>query len=644
MAFPTSDRKSAPVPSTVDELGASYGTMMRAVSADDDLKRRTMQRALASRSAAWPSSEKRARLPIALGLVACLALIAGAGSLVALNASSADDQPLSFVLTAYGDDARNAIANGTRGLVVLDSATKGLDHGGTDAQRHAIQGLFTGCEFHVEGEGIARIQAHVDRGEIYQVETVAYTLSGEPELASAIAGWKPELRTYDELTAKYDLVESVAYDKTVEDANEGRIKGDPNTALKTNLYQRLGETVDFDAASAESAPRIDGTPLPLTERTFGLWTNLPFKADTYEEALERGEDLAALPDRNREAALETLDGTVLTVTVTFDDGSLATQTIELRTADFKGKVIARVNGSPVVETTSEMLDSNAGKLSRPATTSVVGDEVSVRTLCGSILRETDEPFAFGAATRTDLDEPRTPVELIYEDPDANGPETPRQQEAASLRDAPWSSLAHEDLLEDAASYRTTVFHTDNNATSDSGLVTIESAEMVASLPTEITSITDLFAYYANGGTYDPSLDRIVNERQGWTIAADGTLTPGYSYVIVTETLRNDGFHPAEVPLCTGMFYAVEEDPENPDALRMKMLSSEETPLWRSGHDGPGWDAHFLFQELQPGETCTVELLYVLPDDDLHDPRLGYRYHDPERAPRERVLHLGALLS
>ncbi len=632
-----------PSPAAVEALAARYGEKMRAIQATDELRERVLQRARAQSAPANAAHEGRLRRPLRFAIAACLTMLAGIGALAALSSAPSDAQPLSFVVRAYGSDEKAVIPKGAQGLVVLDSATKVPSYRAVDEESHATYGLYTGCEFHVEGDDIARVQAHLDRGEIYQVETVSYTPASDPDLAKALASWKPGLRFYDDLTAKYDLVEDVMYDKTLGEANEGRIKGDPDTLVKQNLYQRLGPTIDFDAESAEERPRADGSPLPLTERTFGLWTNLPFDVLSHEEVLAQGGDAATLDERNREAALETLDGARLTVTVTFTDGSLATQTIDLHTADFKANVIARVNGAAVVEATSTMLEGTAKELPRADGNSKVGDEASVRTIYGLIVEETAEPFAFGDATRSDLDGPRTPVELIYENAEDSSSEAHERADEQRLQNAPWSPLAREDLLQGSASYRATTRHTDNNATSEYGRVTIEGAQVLSALPEEIASLSDMFAYYANGGTYDTTLDHITDERAGYTIANDGTLTPGFSYVLLTQTLENTGFHPAEISLCSGMFHAVEEDPADPTMLRTKMLDTTETPLWRSSHDGPGWDAHFMFQVLPPGEKQTIQLLYVLPDAVLQDDRLGYHYHDPELAPRDRVLHLGALL-
>ena len=61
-------------------------------------------------------------------------------------------------------------------------------------------------------------------------------------------------------------------------------------------------------------------------KSFGLWTN-----EDYGDAVETAEDPLAATD----AVFDTFEGQTITVTAYFEDGSCATQTIELHTADFK---------------------------------------------------------------------------------------------------------------------------------------------------------------------------------------------------------------------------------------------------------------------------------------------------------------------
>ena len=140
----------------------------------------------------------------------------------------------------------------------------------------------------------------MSRGELYRVTSKVWSRESDPEFVKEVSSWKPYKIGQGELLGKYDYVAGVLYYGTIEpgDENVGKDRNDPSRTGKSNLYQRLGSTVDTSAMDAPEAS--------ASEYRFGLWTNEPF--DAVEN--DRGE-LDGLASMN--AALDTLDGAQLTI-------------------------------------------------------------------------------------------------------------------------------------------------------------------------------------------------------------------------------------------------------------------------------------------------------------------------------------------
>ena len=572
--------------------------------------------------AAQPHARAKRTRTKALAFAACLAVLAAVVGVSLmwprnpLMGTVTDN--FAFQVKAYGavDDA--LLPSGSNGVVYFNCETETqrlLPLDPDDPDRYANEGFYTGCVFNVKGEGIVRVQANVSKGELYRVTSKAYSRLDDPVLAAEANSWKPTKIGQGELLGKYDYVAGVLfYGGIYEDGeNVGKDRNDPSHTAKVNLYQRLGATVDTDA--------MDDPEENTEDYAFGLWTNEPFDATFPDPAFDYDYD----PDANINAALDTLDGTQLTVTVTFDDGTCATQVIDLHAADFKANVITvAANGmNTVLELVPEIMESPAQTDSEKAA-AIERGIASIHTLYGLVSEQNDDPFPCGEATWPYLTVPLTEPLVIPPAPE------PTDEERAAASSLPPGPTFDADDLGDWG----TVFE-------DTGHTTVfEKIERLDALPDGL-GLTDLVPFYQAGGDVDPTIDH-VDAGHGdytYTIAADGSLSPGFSYVQVTKTITNTKDEENDVFVVEGSFIKLEQDG---DAYRSTSVSEGEA-VWRSGHDGPGWDSHIWFQLMAPGETRQFTILYILPDDVLANPNLAFCYHGQADMPDSKALRVGPLL-
>ena len=221
-----------------------------------------------------PSARPRAKRPAirGLALAACLAALAaivgislawpqGSGSL------PAGISPTAFAVKAYGAVDDTLFPTGSNGTIVFNCETETQRMIPPEGDDYANEGFYTGCVFSVEGDNIARVQANVSRGELYRVTSKVWSRESDPEFVKEVSSWKPYKIGQGELLGKYDYVAGVLYYGTIEpgDENVGKDRNDPSRTGKSNLYQRLGSTVDTSAMDAPEAS--------ASEYRFGLWTS-----------------------------------------------------------------------------------------------------------------------------------------------------------------------------------------------------------------------------------------------------------------------------------------------------------------------------------------------------------------------------------
>ncbi len=604
---------------------------MRQVNVSDPLLERVLEQANQERRVAREAGSRRSpkrpsRLKLAAAACLAAALMVTGLTLAwpSLSPLGGADASSSFTLKAYGgiDDA--LLPDGSQGMIAFNCETETQRFVSPNPDEYANEGFYTGCVFRVEGEGIARIQANVSRGELYRVTSEEFTAQSNPALAQEVDSWKPTKRGQGELLGAYDHVAGVLFHEAVnpDDENADKLRGDPSMARKVNLYQRLGATVDTDANAGTA------TDATLDEYAFGLWTNEPFDAvDPSDPAVD--------PDANLDAALDTLDGAQLTVTVTFHDGRCETQVIDLHAADFKANLVTVANGMNKMLELVPQIVAESDEEYRALAASGEGDAALIHTLYGLVAEENDGAFPCGEASHPELVEPLTKPQVIEAPPQpvdagdidtTRGPDLPK--DAVGELGTPFPGVGN-------------VLDADGNRLDRADVVrTYERIERLDALP-EGAAITDMLRYYEAGGRYDPTLDHIDNERGGYSIAADGTLTDGFSYVLLTQTVVNESDQAAEAYLGSGYFATLEAKADDGDAYLTRLATAGDKMLWRSGHEEPGWDTHFLFQVMQPGETREFAMLFVVPDEALADPDLAFVYYDDE-AGREKAVRVGAV--
>ena len=654
------------------EAAREYAHLMEGIHATPELRARVLSRARQERTAASASQQARAagsrrdagRLRRRLGAAACAGLAAVlAATLIVpqpgLRGMAGLDAP--FIVQAYGSDGEALLPSGDQnGRIVFDVEAETQRIVDPDAASYVDSGFYTGCVFGVQGEDVVRVQANISKGELYRMTSVQYTPRSDPELAQAVASWKPTSIGEEGPLQRYDAVRGAVYpeDADAVDENAGRVRGDPEMVCDVRLYQRLGQTIDI---AQEAEPET-----PLSSYRFGLWTNIPFDALDPDQALaETPPDMQAY-DRagwyNLDAALDTLDGAVLTVTVTFSDGSCATQEIALHAADMEAQAVETADGRGHAY---EVLPRVVADGPRASADDIVDGDEYIRlladgssvlhTLYGTLTATGDGAFPCGEATHPELERPLTKAQDAFagETAAASGePALPRIADADiwELGDAYKTALlgipsedAQAIVDEDGSQRLSGAFRIEDGAS-----VTVTGARRLDALPAGV-SLQDMVAWYDAGGLYDSALDHITDESEGFTIAADGSLTPGFSYVAVDIVAANQGDAAGEAMVCWGDgAFAILGDEVDSEGCRTFDLASPSGGafLWRSGHDAPGWDAHVLFAELEPGVPRAFTLLYVLPDAALADEGLCLRF---EGCPREGppmmatgLVRLGAL--
>lgn len=245
-----------------------------------------------STNAGKPTKRRSRRLRWTMPIAACLAallVLFGVGS--AFLASGFPFMQEQAPAKAYAKTPNLLTAELGDGIVpfALDAHTAFQGWGDGESE----EGSYTGMQFTIEGEGIARVQATISRGELYRITTETYDRTTEEGAAilEEAAGWKPTARGTGKYLRNYDQV-------TVYFVEDGLNRNDPNHKTQLRLIKRIGSTVD----------------LPYEEEplTFGLWF----------DNVGRSEG-SIYPD------LQSLDGTELTLTAEYADGTFRTQKMML---------------------------------------------------------------------------------------------------------------------------------------------------------------------------------------------------------------------------------------------------------------------------------------------------------------------------
>ena len=254
---------------------------MKNIKAPDELKARTRAAVREEKSRArQPVRSMRGGMKRLLAAACAFAVVLGGATLHGRQTGSdpVTDIAHTFGLVAYAADT-GEMRQPKDSKIVFDTGS-----GADDPEK----GFYSGCLFKVTGEDIKTVSATIDRGAVYRTKTVKDTSADRDEwVRSMHQGTNPELDGAD----------------TVMVWGNGSVEGEEQ------MYADLCWKLD-NGFTDEYNPDV----------SYGLW--LPSEPSEDENA-----DLQQEWHEN----VDRLEGTKLTVTVTFADGSTQTRTMTLHT-------------------------------------------------------------------------------------------------------------------------------------------------------------------------------------------------------------------------------------------------------------------------------------------------------------------------
>ena len=451
----------------------------------------------ANRAPGAAALARRWALPAVACLVAGALVVAGVPALTSAlhggpsaTSSIALDEAAArcgFSVRAYAADGSAPLAPGEGGTVAFDRDLGYRFPGGDDYQ---TSGFFTGCLFHVEGEGIVRVQANLSGGALYRVTFEDPPTERDDPRMGELASWKPTSRGTGDYYGGYDFVGGA----TVEGEN------------KISLAKLLGSTIDV---SASDDPGIaDGTT------SFGLWTN-------------EGEAPENVMNDPQSPLIDQFDGQTLTVTVTFADGSASTQAIELHVANFEAEV---ADGSLRLTTRLATPGENEGGVP------------PVKSLYGTVTEAGNEPFPFLLDNANDRADEVLPASTLsrMDDTYRATVEADGQRVDATL---PENALVQTDgEIDFDYRYENPAYRYDDpdipRELSAGLTMSAPSLSISDTLPGGKTLDDCLFVIdgWLGNATY---MDKCSHEVFGYGYNDDGTLTSGdHRYASTTVTVRN----------------------------------------------------------------------------------------------------------
>ena len=198
-----------------------------------------------------PFSVKRHRFR-GFAVAACLLLLAVlVGLSLAVPRFAKNAGPLGFAINAYGASGNSLLAMGEDGRILFEADI--LFRVPPD-DRYAEEGVYTGCMFRIEGDDIVRVQAHIDKGELYRYTYDEFQTASNPDRWAEAQQWSTASIGEGAFFGAYDLVQPVSSLSESEQPD--------NQTVGVKCYQRLGSTVDL--------PVNDEAGSRLSDYCFGL--------------------------------------------------------------------------------------------------------------------------------------------------------------------------------------------------------------------------------------------------------------------------------------------------------------------------------------------------------------------------------------
>lgn len=509
-----------------------------------------------------------------LAIAACLLLVACiVGTSLAMPHFAKHNEPFGFAINAYGASGDSLLAMGEDGRILFEADI--LFRVPPD-DRYAEEGVYTGCMFRIEGTDIARVQAHIDKGELYRYTYDEFTSGTSPDRWDEALEWSTAVIGEGTFYNAYDLVQPISSPRNGEQTD--------SEAVGVKCYQRLGSTIDL--------PITDDEGSRLSDYCFGLWTN---------------EDAGAVT--GYQDYIDTLDGATLTVTIEKTDGSHVTKSIELTAADVKAKLVpSDTNGTPELELIPQIVDPYEGGAQELLDKRSEG-YTWIHTLYGTVVEETCDPFPFADEQLPNLDRPLTePASTPSTEPASAEPE-----EEATPEDS-WVVCKNPLRLGETIDVRFPTNVTDDQQASSGsteGLLTCTNGAVSTQLPAGVTAPDLASLHQASFGELH--------------IEEDGSPSEGFAYATIDVTVKNTSDKMLYADTAQGWFGTIKEL----DGEQFFAQSKPSWPLWASGIEHPtdSWNGSLFFMPIKPGETRTFTVLHVVSVDDLVDPTFSFHYRN-----------------
>ena len=547
------------------------------------------------------NAPRRRRIAFAVAACACAVAITGGAAVLSNGLAeftdSGSEQPAilaealeAFSVKAYATDTNAPLSIGADGSIVLSCLPNlqfgtASPYGEHEGSTYAQEGYYTGCLFRVEGEGIARIQATLSSGVIYRTEIREYSVAENPEEMEALSAWKPEARGTGPF-GDYDMVLPTGYD-------DGVPADSPEARSRVQLVKKLGQTIDIDlAATGEEA----------SDYSFGLWTNEPLDSEPAED------------ENSLVRIIDQFSGEMLTITVTFDDGSTATQVLELEGVNVRGSSTVSDDNTVTFDLTTEFLDDET-----IASEGLQFGIDYVHALRATVVASNNDAFPGSLENANDLanyvPEPeafeRRPVEEPDQWVDTNG----------VIRDVEPGDLEVLDASEPVTitpSWETGTFEVSN----------VQITYRGRTLPDGI-ALSDLENSFGNWEYFN----RVTGEMDGFTIDEAGVPSEGWSWVVVEAQIANPGDDVVRATL-DGRYLGAFDTVHTQGNLDTLMSARTRTLTWEDGFEGSegtyldehGWAV------LPSGATATIRWLTILPDAEVLDDQPLYFVMRPADKP------------
>lgn len=276
----------------------------------------------------------RARAPWAIA--ACLALAAGIGTFTCLASqqrSATNETPsqsaqtisplFGNALQAYAADSDALTPANENGEIIF---TRTFETGMPTGEMYTKYGYYSGCLLSFSDANAESVSLSVDRGQLYQCTIESFACSSNRQRWIDALTWKQGIDHSGSSYSEYDYVHPLAN-------TDGKSKTDPDRICRVETCSLLGKTATLPAAQVSADAKT----------SIGIWTNEPYEG---------------LSENPFDACMLALDGTRLTVEVTYTDGSTSQVEYELKAVCVQSVATGNAISSTTREVSPDDSDAN----------------------------------------------------------------------------------------------------------------------------------------------------------------------------------------------------------------------------------------------------------------------------------------------